>query len=213
MQRLTDTRLMLILVNEGYGRAVVEAMRAAGAPGCTKVRGTSDTFFTESVYGTRDHDILLCFIRDGLEEVSAAVNTVAVCDPRIQVISLLTGKPLADATNNDDSGAKGSVSMGQAMTLIVVIVSHGHTEGLMSAARDAGARGGTVVKARGTGTEEDATFFGISLAPEKEMLYILADSDNCQSIINAIHAQPILNEPGGGIVFTMEVERAVRHNC
>ena len=211
--RETDARLMVIMVNEGYGRAVVEAMRAAGAPGCTKVRGMSDSFFTESVLGTGSHDILLSFVRDGMEQISAAISTVALCDPRIQVISLITGTPLADPNNSDATGENRSASMGQAMTMIVVIVSHGHTEGIMAAARDAGARGGTVVKARGTGTEEDASFFGISLAPEKEMLFILADSDQPQPIINAIHAQPILSEPGGGIVFTMGVERAMRHNC
>ena len=211
--RETDARLMVIMVNEGYGRAVVEAMRAAGAPGCTKVRGQSDSFFTDSILGTGSHDILLSFVRDGAEQISSAVSTVAVCDPRIQAISLLTGTPRADANTSDATGENRSASMGQAMTMIVVIVSHGHTEGIMGAARDAGARGGTVVKARGTGTEEDASFFGISLAPEKEMLFILADSDHAQPIINAIHAQPILSEPGGGIVVTLGVERAVRHNC
>ena len=211
--RETSARLMVIMVNEDYGRAVVEAIRAAGAPGCTKIQGTSDSFFTGSILGTGTHDILLSFVRDGAEKISAAISTVAVCDPRIQVISLLTCTPHASANNSDATGENRSASMGQGMTMIVVIVSHGHTEGIMAAARKAGARGGTVVKARGTGTEEDASFFGISLAPEKEMLFILADFDHSQAIIAAIHAQPILNEPGGGIVFTMGVERAVRHNC
>jgi len=209
----TDARLIVILVNEGYGRAVVEAMRAAGAPGSTKVCGQSDSFFSESPFSSGTHDILLSFIRDGAEKISSAVHTATVCDPRIQAITLLTGESAAQDNADENTAENRSAAMGQPMRLIVVIVSNGYTEGIMASAREAGARGGTIVKARGTGTEEDASFFGISLAPEREMLFILADTDQCQIIIQAIQTQPIMNEPGGGIVFTMGVERSLRHNC
>jgi nitrogen regulatory protein PII len=60
--------------------------------------------------------------------------------------------------------------------------------------------------ARGTGTEDDVKFFGISLAPEKEMLLIVADGANAQSILEAVGRLPIFSEPGGGIMFTTPVE-------
>ena len=208
----TDARLMIILVNEGYGRAVVEAMRAAGAPGSTKVCGHSDSFFSKS-FSLGTHDILLSFIRDGAEKISSAVHTAAVCDPRIQAITLLTGESAALDNADENTAENRSAAMVQPMKLIVVIVSNGYTEDIMVSAREAGARGGTILKARGTGTEEDASFFGISLAPEREMLFILADTDQYQIIIQTIQAQPIMNEPGGGIIFTMGVERSLRHNC
>jgi len=76
----------------------------------------------------------------------------------------------------------------------------------MSVARQAGARGGTILGARGTGTEDDVKFFGISLAPEKEMLLIVAHKDHARAIVEAVCRLPIFSEPGGGIVFTTPVE-------
>ncbi len=57
-------------------------------------------------------------------------------------------------------------------TLITVIVNSGYAEAVMAAARSGGASGGSILNARGTGTEEDVKFFGITLVPEKEMLLI-----------------------------------------
>lgn len=94
------------------------------------------------------------------------------------------------------------------MKLIITIVNCGWCEDLMSAAREAGAKGGTIVNARGTGTQEHEKFFGISLSPEKEMLLIVADDENTPSIVGAIKNQPFLNERGAGIVFTVNIEEA-----
>ena len=91
-------------------------------------------------------------------------------------------------------------------TLISVIVNAGFANDVMEAARKAGARGGSILTARGTGTEEDVKFFGITLVPEKEMLLIVAARDKMAPILEAISQTPILNVPGGGIVFTMNVE-------
>jgi len=92
-------------------------------------------------------------------------------------------------------------------TLIVCITNYGHANELMSEARKAGARGGTIINARGTGTEKDASFFGISLVSEKEMLLIVAENVLCPSILSVINEAPMLAEPGSGIVFTIAVEQ------
>jgi nitrogen regulatory protein PII len=92
--------------------------------------------------------------------------------------------------------------------LIITIVSRGYADDLMSAARVVGASGGTIINARGTGTEEDTTFFGIHLASEKEMLLIVADSQDAAKIIDVIKTQPVFSEPGAGIVFTLNIEES-----
>ena len=90
--------------------------------------------------------------------------------------------------------------------LITVITNSGFADDIMAAARKAGATGGTILNARGTGTEEDVQFFGITLVPEKEMLIIVSAKDSVKKIIDAITSVPKLNEPGGGIVYTMPVQ-------
>lgn len=90
--------------------------------------------------------------------------------------------------------------------LISVIVNAGYAEDIMHAARKAGATGGTIINARGTGKEEDVKFFGITIVPEKDFLLILAAKDQAPAILEAIRATPCLSEPGMGIAFCINVE-------
>jgi nitrogen regulatory protein PII len=89
--------------------------------------------------------------------------------------------------------------------LITLIVNKGYADDAMAAARKAGAGGGTIVYAHGTGKEEDAKFFGITIVPEKEMLMILIEREKAASVVEAIRALPCLCEPGIGIAFSMDV--------
>ena len=57
--------------------------------------------------------------------------------------------------------------------LIVVIADQGNIELIMDAARGAGAYGGTVIHAKGTGMEQAEKVMGVSLAAEKEMIFIV----------------------------------------
>ena len=54
--------------------------------------------------------------------------------------------------------------------LLLVISNEGYNDLVMDAARDAGARGGTIIHARGTGMHQAERFFGVSLASEKDIL-------------------------------------------
>lgn len=93
--------------------------------------------------------------------------------------------------------------------LIVCIMNKGYAEEAMAAARKAGAPGGTILTARGTGKEEDVKFFGIDLVPEKEMLLILAKSDQSETILQAIKEERCFIEPGAGIAFCIDVEQFI----
>ncbi|MDR3284698.1 MAG: transcriptional regulator, partial [Treponema sp.] len=68
-----------------------------------------------------------------------------------------------------------------------------------------GAGGGTIINAHGTGKEEDAKFFGVTIVPEKEMLMILVDKGKAAPVVEAIRALPCLAQPGSGIAFCTEV--------
>lgn len=90
--------------------------------------------------------------------------------------------------------------------LITFIVNRGYADDAMVAARKAGATGGTILNARGTGKEEDVKFFGISLVPEKEILLIAVESSSADKILEAVKNVPCLSEPGSGIAFCVAVE-------
>ena len=89
--------------------------------------------------------------------------------------------------------------------VIVVIVNEGHSDKVMDAARDAGARGGTIIHARGSGTKEMEKKYGVIITPQKEMLYILVNEKIRDNIMTAITNAVGLNTPGQGIVFSLPV--------
>ena len=94
--------------------------------------------------------------------------------------------------------------------LIVVIVNQGFEEEVMRAARNAGAKGGTVFNARGTVTADDEVkFLGITLHPNKEIVYILTKSEDKVEIMKAIRDKIGLATPGAGILFTLPVEETL----
>ncbi|WP_273523004.1 P-II family nitrogen regulator [Mailhella massiliensis] len=90
--------------------------------------------------------------------------------------------------------------------LLSVIVNSGSADQVMDAARRAGASGGTVIHARGTARPDDATFFGITIVPEKELVMILSPRGDSARIMESIRAEFRDADPGSGIAFRMPVE-------
>lgn len=88
--------------------------------------------------------------------------------------------------------------------LIIAITQAGCTEVVMDAAREGGAGGGTVVHAKGTaaGTEK---FFGVSLAAEKELVFIVSSVDKKKDIMKAIMDKAGVNTEAHTLVFSMPV--------
>ena len=89
--------------------------------------------------------------------------------------------------------------------LIVVIANHGNIDLVMDAAREAGAYGGTVIHARGTGMEKAEKFMGVSIAAEKEMIFIVTKKEQKNAIMNAIMEKAGMESRAKSIVFSLPV--------
>lgn len=89
--------------------------------------------------------------------------------------------------------------------LIVVIAEQGYTSVIMDAARGAGAYGGTVIHAKGTGMEMAEKFMGVTLAAEKEIVYIVTQSAQKNAIMKAIMEKAGLNSKAKSICFSLPV--------
>ena len=92
-------------------------------------------------------------------------------------------------------------------SLIVAIAERGYVDMVMDAAREAGARGGTVIHAKGTGARIGAKFFGLTIAAEKEMIYLVTSSEGKEAIIDAIIDKAGPSTEARAIAFTVPVER------
>ena len=93
--------------------------------------------------------------------------------------------------------------------MIMCIVNAGFSETVMDAAREFGARGGTVIRGRGTANAEAEKLYGIAIQPEKEIVLILVDSAIKNDILHAVYKAVGLNTPGQGIAFAVPVEDVV----
>lgn len=88
--------------------------------------------------------------------------------------------------------------------LIVAIYEKGYTDLVMDAAREAGAGGGTTIRAKGTGAGAEK-FFGLSLAVEKEIVFIVSHKDKKKEIMKAIMQKAGVDTKAHALVFSLPV--------
>lgn len=95
--------------------------------------------------------------------------------------------------------------------LILAFVEDTKTEEIMHAAREAGATGCTVISnARGEGIEERKTFFGLTLATQRDVVMLLVEQHLSRHILEHIGEVGEFDaKPGTGIAVLIDVEDAV----
>ena len=89
--------------------------------------------------------------------------------------------------------------------VIFAIVNSGFAEVAMEVARDNGARGGTILNARGVAREETAAFFGIALHAEKEILMMVVEKSIRDNVLNALYKEMGMAKKAQGIAFSLPV--------
>lgn len=94
-------------------------------------------------------------------------------------------------------------------SLITVIAEKGSTDDIMDAARSVGARGGTVIPAKGTGTNFTAKFFGLTIAHEKELIYIACKAEDRDTIMRTINEKCGIQTKHHAAAFSVPVEKVV----
>ena len=211
-------KLLIAVMEKHKCDAAVSAVRKAGASGGTVLmgRGTAQNKWLR-LLGLDDveKELLFCLLpASRVRPVMHALrNAPALAKTRgimftIDVLEAFRHHASASAvfpqsqeesmsdTNPEQSGYE----------LLSIIVNNGNADQVMDAARDAGATGGTVIHARGTARPDDASFFGITIVPEKEFVMILSPKDKSAHIMNSIKAAFHDAEPGSGIAFRTAVE-------
>lgn len=99
--------------------------------------------------------------------------------------------------------------MSSKMELVIAICSVGYSEIAMDAAKEAGARGGTVTHARGTTSQVAEKRFGVYVTPDKEMILTVVPTKIRDKVLNAIYAAVSQGQPGNCVVFSLPVENTV----
>ena len=211
-------KLLISMVARHTGEKFVSVTKAAGARGGTIAfgRAIADNIILQKLsLADMPQDIVFTLMRDEAPDI-----VDAICEAYHEKSGKLTGIALLlDVSGmlvrhtptpaaEPEPGVRRE-KMDSGYTLLTVIVNNGYADDVMAKARKAGARGGTILTSRGTASEADVKFFGITLVPEKEMLMIVAEKNSVAPILAAIREVPTLAEPGGGIAYSIPVEQFI----
>lgn len=203
--------LLVSIVPHDEGERVSAILKKAGAMGGTILmgRGTAENAFLLLLgIGDTSKDIVFTLVEtEKKHDLLTALKTQAmnfkahygICfamDAQRDFLSFSNSSQTTEKTQMEEKTHK----------LITAILNKGFADDAMAAARKAGAGGGTIIHARGTAKEEDVSFLGITLVPEKEMLMILVENGKAQAVLDSIRTLPCLAEPGSGIVYCMDVD-------
>ncbi len=95
--------------------------------------------------------------------------------------------------------------------LIIALVEGDKTDAVMTAAREAGSTGATVINhARGEGLQQNKTFLGLSLEAQCDMVLFMVEEHLSRKILERIaEAGQFDEKPGAGIAFQIDIEDAV----
>ncbi len=92
--------------------------------------------------------------------------------------------------------------------LITCIVQRGMGEAVIKAAQKAGAQGATTFYARGTGVRQrHLGVLGVTVNAEKEVIHIVAATDQADRIFEKMFVAGKLDTPGMGMIYTMPIEK------
>ncbi len=91
---------------------------------------------------------------------------------------------------------------------VIGIVNEGYSELVMEVAKECGARGGTIIPANGSVSQEAMKLYGIGIHPEKEIVMILVKDDLAPKILDKLYDKAGSGTDAMGIFFTLPVSHA-----
>ena len=92
---------------------------------------------------------------------------------------------------------------------IMTIVDGGNSEVVVDAAKSVGAKGATIINARGSMSAEPNKFFKLNIQPDKQIVMILCKQDQTKEIVEAISKQAGMNTKAHALSFVLPVEDAI----
>ncbi|NMB02142.1 MAG: P-II family nitrogen regulator [Firmicutes bacterium] len=202
--------LLCVVVNFGLGSKVLSMAKKNGINGGTIVlgRGTVTSRLSE-ILGLTDIRKEIVFM---VAERRLGRNALMMFDDELQLSKPKHGIAFASPVGaflgtghyeyQFDAEDGGGASMYRA---VYVVVDKGNGEKVMDVAKAVGARGGTIMNARGSSIHETTKFLNMEIEPEKEIVLILAKQDLADQIVMAVRDELKIDEPGRGIIFVQSV--------
>lgn len=224
---LSRLGLAFSIVNDGQAGAVVSILEKAGASASFISHGNgtakNDLYDVLGFGEDRKQAVLSILKEEDWKKAKPALSArfavsqfakgVAFYSYLSSVCGVSAYRFVANV-RNEKPWAKGESTMEEKpmkanYEVIFAIVNDGFTDLVMAAARKAGARGGTIITARGTGNKEMEKFFGVVITPEKQIVMILVKKEIKDAVLSAIYKDVNINAKGQGIAFSISANDVV----
>lgn len=101
----------------------------------------------------------------------------------------------------------GEENMDNEKSAIFTIVNKGMANYVVDASLEAGARGGTILNARGSGSTQTKHVFDIEIDPEKEIVLTIVEKEKVETVVDAIRTTAELEKDGLGILFVVPLDQ------
>ena len=92
---------------------------------------------------------------------------------------------------------------------ILTIVDGGYSDCVVEAAKEAGAKGATIINGRGSTSKENDSFYKLNIQPDKQIILILSKHEQTKSIVESINKKAGMNTKAHALSFVLPVEDAV----
>lgn len=169
------------------------------------IEKTEKVMFTSVVSGSLAAELLQELLRT--VQIDVPGNGISFTIP-LQCVA--GAASLQYLTQGQKSGQDEVIEMEETrFSLVVVIVHKGYTEQVMDAARSANGGGGTIVHAKGVGEKSSAPFFGMSIASEQDLIYIVSKQRDEKNIMRAIMETVNSKQSHVAATFSLPVNQVV----
>jgi len=78
---------------------------------------------------------------------------------------------------------------------------------VVDASLEAGARGGTILNARGSGATQTKHVFDIEIDPAKEIVLTIVEKEKVDAVVKAIRKTAEIEKDGLGILFVVPLDK------
>jgi len=202
--------LMCVVANYGMGSKIIKAAKSHGVKGGTVFygRGTAGNVILEmlGLSDVKKEIVLMVAGAKAAKQVLADLNNEFKFEKPNHGIafSIPVCAVMGTSSCRQEYAQEGANAF--MYKIINVIVEKGKAEDVVEAAVKAGARGGTIINARGSGVHETSRLFSMDIEPEKEIVMILSPKEKVEGIVASIGQDLKMDVPGNGIIYVQDVE-------
>jgi len=208
---MCDMILLCCIVNSGKGSKVLKIAKHHEVNGGTVIMGKGTV---------KDKLLEFLDLNDSPKEIVMMVATAEIAYNAMEAISseMAFHKPYHGVsftislnnllgTRNCEYKPIGKEEETCMYNAIFIIVDKGLANDVIDVANEAGARGGTIINARGSGIHETEVLFAMPIEPEKELVLLVVENEKTEAITTAVQTNLHIDEPGKGIIFITSVGR------